>query len=513
MLWTWIIVVFCIGTTFGNIICEVGTRKVKNSVVCTAIVDKLSIKVKVPTDYYEANALIMSNCHVKSFDRQPFTQFRYINELDLSGNQLEKLDDDMFQNLRSLVTLNLSKNNLRQIANGEPFSNLVSLRNLDLSDNKLDLNMDLDDVLKKLMTLDLSRNIGAIPTNLKSSSLTSLSVSGITVFNVKGALQLKNLVYLDLSLARSLRFSSNDHYLNDDLQFCINLVHLNISGVALNMIYLDYNHKLEVLDASHNTLKDLPKYMFGNNQYLKDLDLSWNEIEMLDRDLFDKNQNLLRLNLEGNKIKQIGPYRFRRIHRLETLILSNNKIEQLEEKLLDNLSDLVALYLNGNQIKNIKSKQFEENQKLILLDLGGNMLTKLDPAVIKSNNLLFLYLDNNRLKTISKDIVNRENLISLFLHCNDITYVQENDIFNVPEESLLKTVTIYGNPWMCEFLNGILATKKNVDYIQSQFTDGKSVFCLSRSVPDKRTPAITHKEMYYWRVNNIGSVCKRSYLK
>lgn len=427
--------------------------------------------------------------------------------LNLSNNRLKGINYNMFQGLDELITLDLSGNSLK-VVDRSAFKPLKSLLNLDLSRNPLDMDLGLLEVLGKLKTLDIRKNDGCVLKNLKNANLRALSMSDVTEIGiVDHKFDLKYLVHLDISGTKGI---VQGGVMRDNLENSRDLAHLNTSNVKLNKLNIKYHPKLQVLDASHNHLKQIDFETFLSSERLQDLDLSWNEIERLPGQIFIRTK-LVRLNLENNQFNETGLINVFQLPNLETLILSNNKIKVLDTSIFSGLIKLVALYLNGNQIKTIEDRFFNGFSFLRLLDLGNNQLTKLDRAILSSTNLVFLYLDNNRLKTVSKEIIDMKHLIILYLHCNDIVSLPE-DIFNIPDESLLKTVTINNNPWHCGCLNNILASQNNIQYIHNSFSDGKSVSCIVGENPDNCTQVLTNKEMYYWRMNNMyrSSVCRRS---
>ena len=109
-------------------------------------------------------ALDVSQKSIASLRKEDFAGLGNLTTLNLSGNDLDRLADDLFEPLTSLRTLNLSGNDLDRLA-GELFEPLAALETLLLEDNSLgSLPADLFRGLDALEELNLSENrLAAFP--------------------------------------------------------------------------------------------------------------------------------------------------------------------------------------------------------------------------------------------------------------------------------------------------------------------------------------------------------------
>ncbi|CRK94408.1 CLUMA_CG007915, isoform A [Clunio marinus] len=164
-----------------------------------------------------------------------------LEKLDLSGNLIETLEDDVFKDLTSLGTLELSNNKIENI-NERSFNGLKRLKFLYLAGNKLNkLNNDTFGQLSSLTHLRLMRN----------------SIKQIEQNSFNG---LANLTLLDLT-------HNQLQILNHDIFVPLSSVqYLLLENNTINQI--DKNafnglDKLNVLVLNHNQLPELTHDMFG----------------------------------------------------------------------------------------------------------------------------------------------------------------------------------------------------------------------------------------------------------
>ena len=97
------------------------------------------IKGILPEDFKSLkNSKIVSLCMgglgIKIFTKEHFQYFPHLELLDIQGNKLRSVPDDMFQLVPKLTTLTITGNMLSAIPK-EAFSNLRNLQNLDMERN------------------------------------------------------------------------------------------------------------------------------------------------------------------------------------------------------------------------------------------------------------------------------------------------------------------------------------------------------------------------------------------
>jgi Leucine-rich repeat (LRR) protein len=165
-------------------------------------------------EFSELRAIKITKCKIKSLDKECFVNrenqvntavwdFDTINLIDLSGNQLSKLDADTFLYAKKLTELNLSGNLIEKLGK-KTFQSLKSLVKLSLHENKLtSLDAELFKGLIRLKTIDLGNNkIRSIPElafkDLLNLSHLDMSNNSIRETHANAFVNLPNLAKIKL---------------------------------------------------------------------------------------------------------------------------------------------------------------------------------------------------------------------------------------------------------------------------------------------------------------------------
>ncbi|XP_043596368.1 lutropin-choriogonadotropic hormone receptor isoform X4 [Bombus pyrosoma] len=198
-----------------------------------------------------------------------------LEDLSLSNNRIEKLEEHVFQRVTNLLSLDLRGNPIKEI-HGNTFRNLRKLRKLILSNLKeLRIFPNLNGT-KSLEVLRLDRaQVTSVPTSLCE--------------------QCPKLKSLDMK--------SNFLTEMPDLRNC---------------------SELRVLDLASNVIPSLPDEPFKGLNMLHDLLLSNNKLQVIPSDAFVGLSRLQVLDLESNYIEYIHPDAFKETKHLEDLNLGNN---------------------------------------------------------------------------------------------------------------------------------------------------------------------------------------------
>ena len=253
--------------------------------------------------------------------------------------------DLRYKNLASLSIKN-GNGDLQEELQGE-FQNiqqLKSLRELDLSDNKLTCVPDLGE-LQYLQELDLSGNQLKFVSGLgKLQRLQKLYLSNNQLKSVAEIFEESPLKELDLS-------NNQLESLPESLGKLPKLTYLNLSkNPSLSPEKFKEISKipnLETLDLSGNQLKSVPE--ISEKSPLKELDLSNNQLESLPESL-GKLPGLQKLYLSGNQLTFVPE--ISEESPLQELDLSNNQLESLPES-LGSLENLQWLDLSGNNLTSL----------------------------------------------------------------------------------------------------------------------------------------------------------------
>ncbi|XP_013363106.1 PREDICTED: toll-like receptor 9 isoform X2 [Chinchilla lanigera] len=278
----------------------------------------------------------------KSEDFMPRCKGKFT--LDLSGNNLVKVQSEMFTNLSRLRCLILSHNCISQAVNGSQFQPLISLQVLDLSHNKLDL--------------------------------------------------YHGLSFTELPQLRALDLSYNSQP-------------FGMQGIGHNLSFVSRLQKLQYLSLAHNGINSRVNPQLCSSS-LQALDFSGNTVSSMwaEGDLylhfFQGLKSLLRLDLSQNSLHTLLPRNLDSLPKnLTQLYLRNNYLAFFNWSSLVLLPKLITLDLAGNQLKALTNGTLPNGTHLRHLDVSGNSITFVAPGFFAlATELRELNLSKNSLRTI-----------------------------------------------------------------------------------------------------------------
>lgn len=266
-------------------------------------------------DGFNIVELIIDACQLTdieqfAFDKTLITSLAVIN---LNNNKLTAIPGLSISRLRSLGSLQFGKNQLKSLS-GSPFSQMESrnlISKIVLSDNALDsIGQSLFTGLTNIRDLDLSNN------RLDQNGLNSLK-SALSDSRTK-------LTNLDL------KDNKISYIRPGDFDFP-NLETLTISGNGIQ----PYAFTAEVFQS-------IPKlthlYLAGNPM------MTWNS------DLFRYIQNLVTLDVSGTSVTSIPADAFKFCPNLAELVLSNAGIESLAVGAFSPIPKIVKISLDNNKL-------------------------------------------------------------------------------------------------------------------------------------------------------------------
>ncbi|XP_045890674.1 toll-like receptor 13 isoform X1 [Micropterus dolomieu] len=408
-----------------------------------------------------------------------------VQGLDLSANQLIKIQSSDFKHLALLTQLDLNRNRISKIDTGA-FANLISLKKLNLNNNKLDKLVDnLFDGLRNLMELRINNNhinsVGSATfTSLRSLRFLDISYNklrSITKFNYTlqylpnlRVLSIKNndlTVFNSWQLTnRSLPLTSLDLSQNSIAAFRItadvfpNLTWFNMgaSFKKHKMIWDVRNEtflsQVSTLDISGLHLPDDIKAFLGSFSSLTSLrmngmkrnrlpalinisctipsvttlQLRSNNLTFVDSDMFQLCINVTELDLTSTYITNIQDEAFRSIRGLRILSLSRNRIASVPAA-TRNIPTLSELDLSANLIASLGCHDFANLTKLRQLNLYNNKISALQECLFKDLiGLQVLKLQNNQISILNGAFKKYlPNLRRLHLNENKLTAIEYGD--------------------------------------------------------------------------------------
>jgi Leucine-rich repeat (LRR) protein len=295
--------------------------------------------------------------------------FEKLQQLDLSYNLIENINDLTFDSMCNLEKLYLKSNQINLISTNA-FFNLTKLKTLDLSNNQI------QGVLATNLFFHLS--------NLKELNLRNNKINEIVPDSFKG---LDNLLSLNLEANKLERLENPDLFAQMKTIECINLSYNKFKSLRANIFDCLKTNLLskendKIIDLKFRKqlttfcfpklfyLTNIDKYFFSEFCELNELNLSEIKLEKVEDNSFENLKNLTFLNLANNNLNQVKRKTFFGLERLDILLLNNNKINEIEKFSFESCKNLKKLDLSSNSDIN------EEILYEILPFLGKNNLTK-----------------------------------------------------------------------------------------------------------------------------------------
>ncbi|XP_019343484.2 transforming growth factor beta activator LRRC32-like [Alligator mississippiensis] len=378
----------------------------------------------------------------------------HLHTLLLAANNLDRnyfTNGRAFRRLRSLETLDLSANNLDSDMAAWYFSNLTSLKKLDLSWNEMTrLPGGVFQGMLKLREINLNNNLimeieeGAFEplVGLKVVNLAMNSLHCISDFSLT-QLQVLNLSYNALEFFASeqgeenyqlqvLDLSHNSLIYFPKLPKLHHLTHLNLSNNAIislapnstttaeftlwhektvrpNMSLDVYNiaaslAKVTDLDLSNNQLSLFPFTFFHNLSSLQNLNMAMNclqnmTMESSDGDIESNKPVVMQrpglsvcsLDLQSNLIHSLPRWFFDMLPKLETIDLGSNSLQPCQSCDTNEREVL----MEHNSAHKGKCTSFCSISHLKHLSLRRNNIVKLYPYMFNQTSLVSLDLSEN----------------------------------------------------------------------------------------------------------------------
>ena len=342
--------------------------------------------------------------------------------LDLSGNAISQINDNLLKGLSSLVELDLSKNKLQSIPESIQF--LPFLEVLRVSNNQLLSIPNGLGALTRLKKLYLNENsLQFLPPNLFSQMigleeiyLYKNRLENICDNNSSTFDNMKHLKFLDIHSNYLTIFNIfTEMPILDSLLLSYNQIQY-VNG-------LDKCYNLTNLDLNNNKIVDFPPDILKLKK-LTTLNLQNNDLNGIPNTLGLMN-SLVRLNIEGNPLKRlVGKMRNCSTEELKNYLksritdadfentpMSKEDLYDINDNMDPNQQILHNIFNNGLVMKemNLKNIPVDEMQNSI----QKNTLNKIDFSVNQINDISNLTYVLNRIESIS-ELNLSQNLIDKF---------------------------------------------------------------------------------------------------
>uniref|UniRef100_A0A3Q2VF06 Leucine-rich repeat-containing protein 32-like n=1 Tax=Haplochromis burtoni TaxID=8153 RepID=A0A3Q2VF06_HAPBU len=315
----------------------------------------------------------------------------YLEQLDLSNNQLDLISEGLFENLVRLEQLNLSRNELNNNLAEHYLRNKSALDQLKMTGNALTR------LSHKLFTESKSLRAIAIDDNL---------ISEIEEGTFESLIQLEVLNLAKNNLAHICDFKLRQ----------VKFLNLSRNSVEFFVTHEDSRlYRLEVLDLSHNKLLYFPivpkmnrlRYLYLQNNMIG----SYSEAALVSEtnSLYSEITlslllSLETLNLSYNCLQSIiwdvrndsdsGPLRQLFFRSLKHLDLQSNRLVYISPTFLSALAQIERLNLQDNSVQPCTSAD-HLGRTLKHLNLKGNGIKMLQPNTFQGTSLVSLSLAKN----------------------------------------------------------------------------------------------------------------------
>ncbi|XP_072319749.1 toll-like receptor 3 [Eucyclogobius newberryi] len=396
----------------------------------------------------EIEALSLRKMKLVSLSNNTFTGLANTNlsSLDLSGNELVKIDSGSFLGLHKLKSLSMAENHFKLLKK-DTFEGLESLTMLNMTralvDSKSVSKSHIKNFafqhlcavetlilqgsaigettehtftgLNSLKDLDLSWTKSFSAKTITNLTFASLLASPLKKLNLRGtALKqinpgafscLTNLTQLHLELNFIKQTITGDEFVGLGSLEELYLFSNQITLTSTSFLFVPNLEILSLAKSLIGTTLDMEPSPFKPLSKLTVLDLSNNNMANVRGTLLEGLVNLKDLYLQHNNLARLwksanvgGPVMFLKgAPNLLTLQLDSNGFDEIPENGLRGLFNLTQLSLSSNLLNSLKESIFDDLRSLRVFKLQKNMITAVRPQVFRTPtaNLKLLVMDKN----------------------------------------------------------------------------------------------------------------------
>ncbi|EDW34666.1 GL12775 [Drosophila persimilis] len=281
-----------------------------------------------------------------------FSNNSRLEQLDLSRNLIRSISPTAFDTQRSLEYLDLSGNGLLDISVG--LGNLHSLRDIDLSYNQISrVQSDVIGGWRNVVEIRLSNNLIVelqqgtfrnLP-KLQYLDLSSNEIRNVEPGALKGLDELQEFVLADNKLVEL-----KDHVFEE----LPSLLASHFQYNKLRYISPESFHNansLVFLNLSNNHFRNMENIGLRSMRNLEVLDLSTNGVKLVSTMPLKALNWLVELKMDNNQICRIQGAPFETMPRLRVLSMRNNQLRSIKERTFRNLRGNIAILdVDGNPI-------------------------------------------------------------------------------------------------------------------------------------------------------------------
>ena len=365
-----------------------------------------------------ATSLNLSHNQLQWLDPQAFRGLFSLDAIDLSHNQLTTQSDQSFKNLPYLTKMDLSYN----LFKSAPVVRFQYSLKMNLSHNQIE-RVDgrvFDRVFAKYSSIDFSHNrIKYIDYERLNANCMQVTIKGNPI-EANFTTQTRNLVCVVLYVV-GYRDSS-----------AMPMVNLSTNKLVEWNLY-ENRSRTRLLDLGARMIENIDGEVLTGYDRLNYLHLENNSIREIRKENFHSlRYSLLELYLDDNKINYISANVFQGLEKLQVLSLAGNEIATFSFDGFAGLAGLIWLFLNSNRFPYVHGAYFKKMDALRYLDLSDNRISFLDDNDFEDlTSLIYLNLSENFLRrTAGSQFIANKGLVKLDLSKNRINVLHSPDGFN-----------------------------------------------------------------------------------
>jgi Leucine-rich repeat (LRR) protein len=387
-------------------------------------------------------SLNLNNNQISAFDERTFATVPNLNDVTLRFNRIRNLIPAVFNAAVGLQNLDVSYNSVERLSSGLLFSSNSRLVSLQLSGNNIDfINQTIFNNLGALNIFDLSSNIcysgtffGINQPSTRQQMMQRLQpcfsdqpvnvrcqFEFIEMNENKGyGCTLRDLQLYD----RSRQVSVGGFHVGPNTNANVRFLRIELSRTPfiIRELFTSFPN-LEGLEIIFSELSEISAESFTNARNLKYLNIRNNPIKRIEANVFQNATNLEELYLWWNsELNFVSENAFTGLENLRELHLISSNLPSILPRTFRPLTSLQLLELSQNGINYIDSRWFSTNRQLTHLQMNSNSIDAIHPSILDLPELTSLFLQGNRCVSnvfIITDSVSRQIVRNALLPCFD----------------------------------------------------------------------------------------------
>ena len=363
--------------------------------------------------------LNLSHNQLEWLDPQAFRSMFHLQNIDLSHNKLTSRSDQAFGYFSYVSEVNLAYNSYKNAPNAR----FKSLHHLNMSHNQIE-RVDgwfFDYISVKWAVIGFSFN------QIKYIDYKRINANCLSDVDIKG-----NPVEANFTISSKNWFCKEFTPVNYRDPTGSQKFNLTTWKLKEWKVY-ENRSQIRLLDLSSKAIQSIDHEVLAEYERLNYLHLENNEIERIEsKQFYSLGYSLLELYLGCNHLNSLSSDIFKGLEKLQVLSLGGNQIDSINSSAFNDLKSLIWLYLNSNRLKFIYGSFFTNQGGLRFLDLSDNVISILERSDFTSlNSLTNLNLSANAIYQMDGDFfADNKDLVRLDLSRNNFIDILGSEKLN-----------------------------------------------------------------------------------